>query len=206
MKPSLASAALLPLFLVACETGGPINSSSSFDPLDPAGGFGRSGAPVVNAGFAAGSFVKTAMDNAAFFSSRPKGDAKADKLLPANTPMKVISDDGNYLKVELDSGEVGFIPPIMVANQSENIDMAGGDEVQVWPPVSGPLPEEAGMVPTDPEAPVIPPTIDPDAPVDQPVLPSQLPDDAPTPGLGAEPPLPSSTPAETAEEDSAEEE
>lgn len=203
MKRSLACAALIPLAMVSCETGGPVGSSSSFDPLDAAGGFGRSGAPVVNAGFAAGSFVKTAMNNAAFFSERPKGDAKADKLLPANTPMKVISDDGSYLKVELDSGEVGFIPPIMVANQNENIATGSSDEVQVWPPVSGPLPLEAGMTPGDAEVPVIPPTIDPDAPVDQPVLPSQLPDDVPTPGLGAEPPLPSSTPAETAEGDAA---
>lgn len=179
------------LLLAACESGGPMRSTTGFDPLDPAGGFNGSGPRIANTGIQPGTFVKTSMDNAAFFRERPKGNANADKLLPANTPMKVIANDGSYLKVELDSGETGYIPPVMVIDQTAS-PAAGpysDDEVQVWPPPAGAMP--AGIDPYEEATPTIPTTIDPDAPTieEDPPLPV-LPDDAPTPGLGAEPPLP----------------
>ena len=65
-------------------------------------------------GFSAGQFVRACVDNTAFYLKRPKGDADADKLLRRGASMKVISASGDYLKVELDSGEVGFVPPVMV--------------------------------------------------------------------------------------------
>ncbi len=202
MNRSLFILPALSLVFAACETGGPI-SSSSFDPLDPAGG-GGSGPRVIDTGYRPGAFVKTSMDNAAFFKSKPKGNATADKLLAANTPMKVISGGDDFLKVELDSGEVGFIPPVMVIDQSESTGPAAdsGSEVQVWPP------EPGGMLPVvdptlDPDQPTIPSVIDPDDPdasdEEIPDLPS-LPDDAPTPGLGAEPPVSEPVPAPTDEE------
>lgn len=178
-----------------------MRSTTGFDPLNPAGGSGGSGPRIAETGIQPGTFVKTSMDDAAFFRERPKGSANADKLLPLNTPMKVISNDGSYLKVELDSGETGYIPPVMVIDQSASAAGAAtpfsDEEVQVWPPPPG------ADVPYDPTTPTIPPTIDPDAEVEElpdelppveetPPLP-MLPDDAPTPGLGAEPPLPDTT-------------
>lgn len=178
--------------LAACQSGGPV-TSGTFDPLDPAGG-GPSSTSVANTGYKPGSFVKTSMENAAFFRDKPDGNATADKLLPSNTPMKVVASSGSYVKVELDSGEVGYIPSVMVIDQSASAAAPGytgsPNEVQVWPPPSAygepPIVDPTG----DPSVPVIPPVIDPDAPVETPPPLQTLPDDAPTPGLGAEPPLP----------------
>jgi len=161
----------LALVLASCETG-PITSGGDFDPLTPPGS-GRSTA-LARSGYRPGSFVRTGMDNAAFFNKRPKGDADADRLLAANTEMKVISDDGNYVKVELNSGEVGFVPSVLVSDQSAEAQPAAvsPDAIQVYPPLPGALPG-------DPAAPTIPPMIDPDAP--------QLPDAPPAPDA---PPVP----------------
>jgi len=176
------------LLLTACGGGGSFNSGG-YDPLDAAGGTG-SGVEVVDNGIKPGSFVKTSMGNAAFFKKKPTGNATADKMLPANTPMKVISLEGSYVKAELDSGEVGYVLEVQVIDQNASPAAMGGldgDAIQVYPLVGGDLPI---VDPLDPGAPVIPTEIDPDAP--DPVMPDipALPDDAPTPGLGAEPALP----------------
>ncbi len=171
------------LSMVSCELGGPYNSGG-FDPLDPAGGGGAS-VPVVNSGFRPGEFVRAVSGSTAFFKNKPSGDATADRLLPANTMMKVISDDGSFVKVELDSGELGYVPSVMVMGKDAQATDYSGAEYQVYPPVEGVVPL-APETPADSDVPVVPPTIDPDAPADLP----PLPDDAPTPGLGAEPALP----------------
>uniref|UniRef100_UPI00186621DE hypothetical protein n=1 Tax=Luteolibacter marinus TaxID=2776705 RepID=UPI00186621DE len=69
------------LVLASCETG-PINTGGGFDPLSAPGG-GRSEVATPR-GYATGTFVTTIME-AAFFKKRPKGDAEADRQLPANT-------------------------------------------------------------------------------------------------------------------------
>lgn len=153
------------LVLASCETG-EINTGGDFDPLT-APGSGRT--PVAAArGFKAGSFVHSSMDNTAFFKNRPKGDAEADRLLPANTSMKVISDDGNYVKVELDSGEVGFVNNVQVTDQSGagSLPLVSPDAIQVYPPVPGAF---------DPNVPTIPPVIDPEAPMiqEEPLIPGE---------------------------------
>lgn len=188
MKRLLPLAPATLLLVASCETGGPV-SSSGFDPLDPAGGSRRSSGFSDNA-YRPGEFVEALMDNTAFFKNRPSGNASADKLLSAGTGMKVIQDDGSYVKVELDSGESGFVPSVQVTGQGGAAP--SGSEVQVWPPVEStvPLPAADGETPPT-DAPMLPPVIDPDAPAELP----PLPDDAPTPGLGAEPPLPESAPA-----------
>jgi len=157
MKAQLVPTGLLALALVSCETGS-INTGGNFDPLTPPGSGLPS--PAVRTGYKPGSFVRTSIDNAAFFSKRPKGDADADKQLPANTEMKVISDDGSFVKVELDSGEVGFVPTVLVSDQAAAAQPAAvsPDAIQVYPPLPG-------APPVDPAAPTIPPVIDPDAPV-----------------------------------------
>ncbi|WAC21171.1 hypothetical protein OVA24_07215 [Luteolibacter sp. SL250] len=168
----------------------PLTSSGSFDPLSAAGGSVRSGTSTASS-FKAGQFVRAAIDNTAFFSKRPKGDADADKLLPRNTEMKVISVDSSYVKVELDSGEVGFVPAVMV--QDPNAVVTDTSGMVVYPPLPAgggivePLPN---MTPTDVPPGGVPPVIsvDPSAPV--PPAPAATGDPSTAPGTS-----PAATPA-----------
>lgn len=168
------------LVLASCETG-ELNTGGDFDPLTSPGS-GRT-ARVAQTGLRPGSFVRASMDNVAFFKSRPKGDAEADRQLPVNTEMKVISDDGGFAKVELNSGEVGYVPSVLVTDQSAtNPDpLVSPDAIQVYPPAPGTLPP--GL--PDDGIPTIPPVIDPDAPLD-PELPP-VPDVPPVPVEDAPP-------------------
>lgn len=171
MKCIPVLSAFAALGLAACDNmSGPI-SSGDFDPLRPPGG--NIGGPSVVAGptFKAGQFVRAAIDNTAFFKVRPKGDADADKLLKHGTSMKVISISGSYVKVELDSGEIGFVPSVMLedpnaAARTPTSTLAPG-QYQVYPPLPGtgvgePLPplDPTGLPPEG----AIPTVIDPDAP------------------------------------------
>jgi hypothetical protein len=114
MKKYNSAISALALFsLAACDTmTGPLASSGDFDPLRPPGSSRVSG--PVNSGFSAGQFANAAMDNTAFFRARPQGSGDADMLLKRGTSMKVVSTSGSYVKVELDSGEVGFVPSVML--------------------------------------------------------------------------------------------
>ncbi|MEO5917505.1 MAG: hypothetical protein ABIS50_24970 [Luteolibacter sp.] len=162
--------AIAALTLVACDTMSTPISSGSFDPLS-APGSDRSNVNVVSGpSFSAGEFVRATIDNTAFFKARPKGDADADKLLPRGTSMKVISTSGSYVKVELDSGDIGFVPSVMLENPNATpaAPIPGTNEYQVYPPLPGgsgagmPLPpvDPAGLPPEG----AIPTVIDPDAP------------------------------------------
>jgi len=154
------------LVLSACNSSQPLsNSSSDFDPL-VAPGMTRSGLGSASArGMKKGTFVHTVMDNAAFFRQRPKGNADADKLLKSNTEMKVISDDQSYVKVELNSGEVGFVPTVQVSDEAAPAPMpsiipAMPGQVQVYPPLpNAPI---TPVAPAPNDAPIIPATIEPD--------------------------------------------
>jgi hypothetical protein len=182
MKGYPAVLSALALALVSCKTG-ELTTGGDFDPLT-APGSGRS-TRVAQTGLRPGSFVHTSMDNAAFFKTRPKGDADADRQLPVNTEMKVISDDGSFVKVELNSGEVGYIPSVLVSDQSAApaVPTVSPDAIQVYPPVPGTLPPG---LPDDGSL-TIPPVIDPDAPVN-PDLPP-VPDAPPVP-VEEVPPVP----------------
>ncbi|GAA5484531.1 hypothetical protein [Haloferula sargassicola] len=194
MKASLLSLPAACLIVASCGSGGPMSmsSSSSFDPLNAAGSVSQS-TSMSSSTYKPGEFVHALMNNTALFKTRPTGNASADRLLSRGTQMKVISDDGSYAKVELDDGDIGFVPSIQVGNDSQamSAEPSSGSEVQVWPPVESTIPlppSESSSVPETPAtdgAPTLPPVIDPDAPADLP----PLPDDAPTPGLGAEPPV-----------------
>jgi len=168
MKRIPAFSAIAMLSLVSCNTmTGPI-TGGDFDPLRPPGSNSRQSASVTPT-FSAGQFVRAAMDSTAFFKLRPKGDADADKLLKRDTSMKVISTSDSYVKVELDSGEVGFVPAVMLENPNaapKTLPTASG-EYQVYPPLSNggtsePLPviDPAGLPPEG----SIPTVIDPEAP------------------------------------------
>ncbi|MEO8614024.1 MAG: hypothetical protein ABI600_02700 [Luteolibacter sp.] len=167
MKCTMALTAVAALSLAACETLNRPITSGDYDPLRPPG---STTGPRVSTGpvFSAGQFVRATMDNTAFFKNRPNGDADADKLLKRATSMKVISNSGSYLKVELDTGEVGFVPSVMVEDPkaAQNPAMTAPGEFQVYPPlntgVGEPLPviDPAGLPPEG----AIPTVIDPDAP------------------------------------------
>ncbi len=164
----LPAIAAVVLSLASCGTfTGPLSSSGDFDPLRQPG----STTKLVSQGptFSAGQFVRASMDNAAFFKNKPNGNSDADKLLKRNTSMKVISASGTYVKVELDSGEIGFVPALMVEDPSAVPQMAvtGPGQYQVYPPlpmtgVGEPLPiiDPTGLPPEG----AIPTIIDPDAP------------------------------------------
>jgi hypothetical protein len=151
MKSSLTAVAFGSLALVGCGEFSGSGVTSEFDALRPPGS--GLGAAVGAAGmFAPGVFVETIVDGAAFFVQRPRGDADANKLLAAGTPMKVIQSDISYVKVELDSGEVGFVPANMVAERGSAADSLGN-----LPPLIDPVPSAgdpaaapAGGVPAPP--------------------------------------------------------
>lgn len=168
MKSTPAISAIAFLSLAACDTmTGPV-THGGYNPLLPAGS-GNLSIPAASTTFAAGQFVRAAMDNTAFFQKRPKGDIDADKLLRQGTSMKVISTSDSYVKVELDSGEVGFVPSVMLEdpNAAPQTPTTRPGEYQIYPPLPGsgigqPLPvaDPAGMPPGG----SIPTVIDPDAP------------------------------------------
>ncbi|MES2439858.1 MAG: hypothetical protein V4584_12350 [Verrucomicrobiota bacterium] len=171
MKCIPALSAIAVLGLTACDTMTSPISSGDFDPLRPPGGNIGSPSLVSGTTFKAGQFVRASMDNTALFKVRPKGDADADKLLPRGTSMKVISNSGSYVKVELDSGEIGFVPSVMLEdpNAVPQAPVTGAGEYQVYPPLPGvgtgigePLPplDPTGLPPEG----AIPTIIDPEAP------------------------------------------
>jgi hypothetical protein len=183
MKCFNAVPAAVVLGLAACNDMSRPITNGDFDPLSTPGG---QVTPVVNTqAFAAGQFVRAIMDNTAFFKNRPKGEADADKLLVRGTSMKVISTSDTYVKVELDSGEVGWVPVVMVEDpnavpaQEEAFGTPNPGEYQVYPPVGG----YGGMLPpvTPAELPpegAIPTVIDPEAPASpDPVPPVTVPGD-----------------------------
>lgn len=167
MKCLAAFSSLAFLSLTACDTmTGPI-TGGDFDPLQaPGSNATRSGSSGGAITFKAGQFVRAAIDNTALFKTQPKGDADADKLLTRGTSMKVISTSGSYVKVELDSGEIGFVPSVMLEDPNA-LPPANPNEFQVYPPLPNggagePLPiiDPTGLPPDG----AIPTVIDPDAP------------------------------------------
>lgn len=184
------------LAIVACEMVNKPITSSSFDPLARPGSGMGSDTPSFGPQLSPGTFVIATIPNTAFYKEKPEGSADADKLLAVGTNMKIVSVEADYVKVELDSGEVGWIPAVMVSTGNSTMDMIPTDTTyQVYPPLpdTGPieplpmldpagLPPE-GAIPTiiDPDAPVLPPadpiTIDP-VPDLKPITPEGNPEDA----------------------------
>lgn len=157
--------------LAACNTMNTPVSSTSFDPLGTPGSGYKADNTNYGPELSPGQFVTANIPNTAFYKNKPGANQDADKLLSQGTNMKIVALDSNYVKVELDSGEVGFVPAVMVGaadtlNTPEVVSLDGA--YQVYPPLpdSGliePLPviDPAGLPPTD----AIPTIIDPTAPI-----------------------------------------
>lgn len=111
------------LLLVACENmnNGP-GSTAGFDPLSPPGSQLANQSTSGPAAIRPGQFVVASIDNTAFYNERPGTEAEADKLLRRGTSMRVISTSGSFFRVELDDGEVGFVPRVMVEDPSAMAD------------------------------------------------------------------------------------
>ncbi len=158
--------------LASCGSmNAPLSSSSSFDPLRPPGSGMHTDTSSYGPDLSPGSFVTANIPNTAFYKNKPKGTEDADKLLTQGTNMKIVSSDTNYVKVELDSGEVGWVPSVMVASASGASDNYPIDGTyQVYPPLPGgplePLPviDPNGLPPEG----AIPTIIDPNAPIPAP--------------------------------------
>jgi hypothetical protein len=165
MKAKLLFAAPIALVLVACDPTGANLDTSGIDPLRPPAG--NTGMNSQSNALKPGSFVSAAINNTAFYVSKPGEDQAADKLLAQGTPMKIVSLSGNFTKVELDSGEIGFVPTVMISTgETEMPPLDGG---------SGQLP----VIRLDGEVPL--PVLDPNtAP---PVDPAGLPPASPTPPI-----------------------
>ncbi|MES2996661.1 MAG: hypothetical protein V4733_07610 [Verrucomicrobiota bacterium] len=173
MKSYLAHVAAISFCVSSCEMiSSPLDSDDSFDPLRTPGSNLSSASS--EARFKGGEFVSAVMDNTGFYQKKPKGDAQADKLLNRGTQMKVVSHSGSFVKVELDGGEIGFVPAVMLETPGAavaNNPLFAADGTQVFPPLDGsfaapipPLP--AGALPPDG---VIPTVIDPENPSGGPV-------------------------------------
>ena len=156
----------------------PLSSDGSFDPLSAPGsqssqGAGSYAAPSTSS-YIPGQWIETSMPNSTFFRVIPKGNATADMVLQAGVPLKYISSEGSYTRVELDSGAVGFVPEIMVIERATGSgtlvtgavappllsgDMAVPSSDPFIPPSSFPAPDAPVLpeIPTLPNTPVTPP-------------------------------------------------
>lgn len=200
MNFTLALSSVAFLCLAACGSmDAPISNNGDFDPLRAPGRKLKSAS--TESPFTAGKFVNASIDNTAFFKARPKGDSDADTLLKRGTSMKVISVSGNYVKVELDSGEVGFVPSVMLEDPSTALELvtAVPGQFQVYPPlptgdIGEPLPiiDPAGLPPDG----AIPTVIDPNALVAETPVPTVTPstDTFPAPVVPQEVPKKESMP------------
>lgn len=165
MKYTSVFALIIACCLCACDTmTGPI-STGEFDPLRQPGA--NKSTAAGNVAFSAGQFVRASMNNTAFFKTLPKGETNADKLLVRGSSMKVISHSESYVKVELDSGEIGFVPTLMLEDPKApaNGSLTQPGEFQVYPPLdNNGMPFPATPPAELPPEGAIPTVIDPDAP------------------------------------------
>lgn len=207
MKRLVVIPSAIVLGLAGCETMSRPVTSGDYDPLSRPGA-GMNNTAANSSAFRPGQFVRAIMDNTAFFSNRPKGDTDADKLLTRGTSMKIISVGESYVRVELDSGEVGWVPALMIEDPkvatSPNAVFGATQpgEYQVYPPTGGYGGELPPVLPGEmPPEGAIPTVIDPEAPASsQPIPPVTVPqDDFPTPPAPLPSPKPLPPPAGEAE-------
>jgi hypothetical protein len=142
------------LALASCsDFNGPI-SGGSFNPLlSPGAQLVQPEDAGANYTFKAGQYVTAASNATAFFSKKPQGNAEADELLSAGTSMRVIKSDGSFVKVELDSGKVGFVAAALLLESG----VASGDTMTAPDAnTTSPLvPEGQSSIP-----PIVPPSAD----------------------------------------------
>ena len=191
MKTSAILPACILFGLVSCDTMNAPIADGEFDPMRTPGAGLSSGSST--SGIRPGTFVVAAIDNTAFYNQRPGAEADADKLLSRGTSMKVISTSGSFYRVELDSGEVGFVPTVMVEDPNAMADDSG-QPFELYPAGFDvePLPEFPADVPVGSVPEVIEPGTEP-APDAEP---APAPDTEPAPATEEAAPAAPAAPAE----------
>lgn len=66
-----------------------------------------------------GEFATANMDQTPFFLKKTDGTSKADKLLANSTSVKIIDSESSFTKVELNSGEIGYVPTLMLNSSNK---------------------------------------------------------------------------------------
>lgn len=198
-SPSLFTLGGLALMLASCGSlqtlNQPLSGDGDFDPLSSPGSATRQTLSVAptSPSYAPGQWVETSMDNATFFRVIPKGNARADQVLAAGTAMKVVSNSGTYVKVELDSGSTGYVPEIMIAERrSANEIPVTAPEVPLPDLGSVPPPFEPGI---DSGEGIAPPPEIPGTPPPVPEIPGAVPPPLPS-YIPPVPTVPDATPAD----------
>ena len=142
------------------------NYDSSMNPLDSPGSQRRGAAGEDSSGFAPGSYVEVTDVNAGLYFRFPGADRQPDETLALGTPLKVINERGSYLRVETASGQIGFVPTIMVSNSvsSQGVVVPEGTIVPATPgdpadppSLGNPLPDPGGNAPFLAPEPEVPP-------------------------------------------------
>ena len=101
------------------------NYDSSMNPLDSPGSERRGAAGEDSSGYAPGSYVEVTDVNAGLYFRFPGADSQPDETLALGTPLKVINERGSYLRVETASGQIGYVPTIMVSNSVSSQGVIG---------------------------------------------------------------------------------
>lgn len=116
---------------------------SSNNPLDSPGS--QRGAEAINGGprYAPGSYVAVTDANAGLYRRFPKGDMQPSAKLVPGTQLKVLSEKGSYVKVETESGQIGYVPAIMVSDRVSDSTLV---------PLEGTAVVLAPVDPADPES------------------------------------------------------
>lgn len=97
-----------------------------------------------------GQWVETSVASAAFYNKLPKSGDQPVRNLPIGTPLKVVSTQGTYAKVELESGAIGYVPSIMVSQKASpnEVPIVPTGPTDVLPPgYSGGLAPEPEVAP-----------------------------------------------------------
>ncbi len=134
------------MLLVACtEPSQNTRAFHGFNPLaQPKGTLPLT--PTASSGFTGGQFVFTATPQTGFFKQLPTSDATANRLLPLDASVKVLSQNDPFTQVELDNGEIGWILTSQLSHATAT-------------PALAPLPPSAPT--TKPSSELIPSTIEP---------------------------------------------
>lgn len=186
------------LGIVSCDSlNQPLSGGDSSNPLDaPGGTITAANTDPYGPAFTPGTFLQTVSPSTSFFKNFPKDDDQPSKILADYTDVKVISSKDSYVKVEvIDTGEVGYVPSVMLGEKRSPEDTPTS-----LPPTDVP-PLVPGDAAPDPEVPGLdtPAGGNPPAPAAPAAPPADAPAVAPEPEIpGIEPPkvVDPQTPAE----------
>ncbi len=160
----LISLATIAVLLTSCGSGsltsslGRLNAplEGGFNPLDPPG-LRRLKAQRVetDALFAEGTVLETLQPSSPLFREVPKGADQPFAILAQGIVLQALGGDGSYVKVQTESGQVGYIPDAMVAPQV----LLTGSEQELLAADLTLNPDGVPLVAPEPEIPSIEPPV-----------------------------------------------